>query len=113
MGGSGGTNGSIRIYTKKTYVAKQSPNLIKSKSLIIKGGFQPLLEYENPKYVSYSNESFLKYGTIDWIPNVYTDENGNFEFTIPHFNQEKIKLNIQGIDNFGQLYYNNFEIDVK
>lgn len=113
MGGSGGTNGSIRIYTKKTYVAKQSPNLIKSKSLIIKGGFQPLLEYENPKYVSYSNESFLKYGTIDWIPNVYTDETGNFEFTIPHFNQEKLKINIQGIDNFGQLYYNNFEIDVK
>ncbi len=71
------------------------------------------MEYENPKYVSYSNESFLKYGTIDWIPNVYTDETGNFEFTIPHFNQEKLKINIQGIDNFGQLYYNNFEIDVK
>lgn len=113
MGGNGGSNGSIRIYTKKTYVTKLSPNLIKSKSLIIKGGFQPLLEFENPKYVSYSNESFLKYGTIDWIPNIYTDESGNFEFTIPHFNQEKIKINIQGIDNLGQLYYNNFEVNIK
>jgi hypothetical protein len=112
MGGDG-SNGSIRIYTKRTYGTNQNRNNIKSKSLIIKGGFQPLLEFENPKYVSYSGESFQKHGTIDWIPNIYTDENGNFEFTIPHFNQEKIKLNIQGIDNFGQLYYNNFEIDVK
>ncbi|WP_264549025.1 hypothetical protein [Flavobacterium sp. N2820] len=112
MGGDG-SNGSIRIYTKRTYGINQNRNNIKSKSLIIKGGFQPLLEFENPKYVSYSGESFQKHGTIDWIPNIYTDENGNFEFTIPHFNQEKIKLNIQGIDNFGQLYYNNFEIDVK
>lgn len=112
MGGDG-SNGSIRIYTKRTYGINQNRNNIKSKSLIIKGGFQPLLEFENPKYVSYSGESFQKHGTIDWIPNIYTDESGNFEFTIPHFNQEKIKLNIQGIDNFGQLYYNNFEIDVK
>lgn len=112
MGGDG-SNGSIRIYTKRTYGINQNRNNIKSKSLIIKGGFQPLLEFENPKYVSYSGESFQKHGTIDWIPNIYTDENGNFEFTIPHFNQEKIKLNIQGIDNFGQLYYNNFELDVK
>jgi hypothetical protein len=112
MGGDG-SNGSIRIYTKKTYGTNQNRNYIKSKSLVIKGGFQPLLEFENPKYVSYSGESFQKHGTIDWMPNIYTDESGNFEFTIPHFNQEKIKLNIQGIDNFGQLYYNNFEIDVK
>jgi len=111
--GGDGANGSIRIYTKKTYVAKQNPNLVKSKSLIIKGGFQPLLDFENPKYISYQDEAFQKYGTIDWIPNIYTDENGNFEFTIPHFNQEKLKINIQGIDNFGDVYFQNIELEIK
>ena len=109
--GNNSSGGTIRIYSKKTY--SRNKNNIKSKSLIIKGAFQPLLDFENPKYISYNSEAFKKFGTIDWIPNIYTDESGNFEFTIPHFNQEKLKINIQGIDNFGQLYYNNFEIDVK
>lgn len=111
--GNDGSNGAISIFSKKTFGSDKKGVNIKSKSMVIKDGFQDVRNFENAKYASYEAESFQKHGTVDWIPNVYTDESGNFEFTIPHFNQEKIKLNIQGIDNFGQLYYNNFEIEVK
>ena len=82
-------------------------------SILITKGFQQLKSYKNPKYKDYTQDSFQKNGTIDWISNIYTNENGTFNFTIPHFNQEKIRLNIQGIDNLGQLYYQNIIIDVK
>lgn len=111
--GNDGANGSIRIYTKKMIDYKPKALNIKSKPLIVKDGFQPTLEFENPKYASYNGDAFENYGTIDWIPNIYTDENGNFEFEIPHFNQNKVIINIQGIDNMGQLYNENFTIDVK
>lgn len=112
MGGDG-SNGSIRIYTKKTSGIKQNANMVKSKTLNIKGGFQPLMNFENQKYTDYKSDSFKKYGTIDWEPNIYTNENGEFEVTIPHLNQEEILINIQGIDNLGEVYYKNFYVKVE
>jgi hypothetical protein len=111
--GNDGSNGVIRIYSKKIIANKVKPASIKSKSLEIKNGFQPYFEFENPKYLSYNNEGFEKHGTIDWIPSIYTNEDGTFEFTIPYFEQKDVILNIQGIDNKGQLYFENITIDVK
>jgi hypothetical protein len=110
--GDNGINGSIRIYRKKGFYSPPRTNEVKSKSILITKGFQQLKSYKNPKYKDYKQDSFQKNGTIDWISNIYTNENGTFNFTIPHFNQEKIRLNIQGIDNLGQLYYQNIIIDV-
>jgi hypothetical protein len=111
--GNDGSNGVIRIYSKKIVANKVKPASIKSKSLEIKNGFQPYFEFENPKYLSYNNEGFEKHGTIDWIPSIYTNEDGTFEFTIPYFEQKEVLLNIQGIDNKGQLYFENITIEVK
>ncbi|MFN7043784.1 MAG: hypothetical protein ACK4M1_01195 [Flavobacterium sp.] len=111
--GNDGSNGSIRIYSKKIIANKTKPTQIKSKSLEIKNGFQPYFEFENPKYLSFNNEGFEKHGTIDWIPSIYTNEDGTFEFTIPYFEQKEVLLNIQGIDNKGQLYFENITIEVK
>ncbi|MQP25483.1 hypothetical protein GFJ94_10440 [Flavobacterium sp. LMO8] len=111
--GSDGANGSIRIYTKKTTAFKEKPNQIKSKPIVVKNGFQPYTDYENPKYLIHSGEAFENYGTIDWIPNIYTNEKGEFEFSTPHFGQKEVTINIQGIDNNGQLYNENFVIEVK
>ena len=111
--GSDGSNGSIRIYTKKITDIKPKANQIKSKPVIVKNGFQPYYEYENPKYLTFEGEAFENYSTIHWIPNIYTDEKGEFEFTIPVFGQKELILNIQGIDNKGQLYYENFSFEVK
>ena len=101
------------VNSKKIIANKTKPTQIKSKSLEIKNGFQPYFEFENPKYLSFNNEGFEKHGTIDWIPSIYTNEDGTFEFTIPYFEQKEVLLNIQGIDNKGQLYFENITIEVK
>ena len=84
---------------------------VKSKSLVVKNGFEKLIPYENPKYIDYQNSAFNKYGTIHWEPSIYTNEKGEFEFTFPHFNQKEIILNIQGIDNQGDFYSENITIN--
>jgi hypothetical protein len=111
--GDNGINGSIRIYRKKGYYSPPRANEIKSKSILITKGFQPLKTFKNSTYENYSDLAFQKNGTIAWIPNIYTDEEGNFSFSLPHLNQKQININIQGIDNFGQLYYQNIIIEVK
>lgn len=111
--GDNGINGSIRIYRKKGFYSPPRTNEVKSKSILITKGFQQLKSYKNLNYENYTQDNFQKNGTIHWIPNIYTNESGNFNFTIPHFDQEKIILNIQGIDNLGQLYYQNIIINVK
>ena len=104
-------NGSIRIYRKKN--TEFSSNLkSKSKTLLIKDGFQKEIPFKNPIYANYKDQAFIKHGSIDWIPNVYTDENGNFEFKIPTLNQDKLLLNIQGIDDEGNFYYENIQVEV-
>ncbi|CAM3679916.1 hypothetical protein FLGE108171_10330 [Flavobacterium gelidilacus] len=103
--------GVIRIYTKSK-TGKMKEEVINSKSIIISNGFQKEIAYKNPQYITYSNLSFRKYGTIDWIPNIFTDENGEFEFKIPTLEQKSILLNIQGLDNEGNFYYENIEIEV-
>ena len=110
--GDNGINGSIRIYRKKGYYSPPRANEIKSKSILITKGFQPLKTFKNSTYENYSDLAFQKNGTIAWIPNIYTDEEGNFSFSLPHLNQKQINVNIQGIDNFGQLYYQNSIIEV-
>lgn len=109
--GMSSPSGTIRIYTKKQFggIANEKIN---SKSLIIKDGFQREIPFKNPKYSYYENQAFKKYGTINWIPNLYTNTSGDFEFTIPILNQKSVLVNIQGIDNEGNFYYENIVIDV-
>ncbi|CAM3679862.1 hypothetical protein FLGE108171_10325 [Flavobacterium gelidilacus] len=109
--GMSSPSGTIRIYTKKQFggIANEKIN---SKSLTIKDGFQKELPFKNPKYSYYENQAFKKYGTINWIPNLYTNTSGDFEFTIPILNQKSVLVNIQGIDNEGNFYYENIVIDV-
>lgn len=100
--GINGSNGVIRIYTKP--VASSLSNIkIKSKSYVIKNAFQPYVPYSNPKFNSIFDESFVKFGTIHWIPNINTDDKGEFKFSIPNLQQKKIKVIIEGITSDGKL----------
>ncbi|WP_320815298.1 hypothetical protein [Flavobacterium sp.] len=105
--GMDGMNGSIRIYRKIQFTESVSSVKVKSKSLVIKNGFEKLISYANPKYIDYQSSSFSQYGTLHWEPSIYTNEIGEFEFSFPHFNQKEIILNIQGIDNQGDFYSEN------
>ena len=97
-----GTSGTINIYSKKT---SQISNIIKDKSqaLYVKNGFQNLTSFENVKYDSVKDAGFISYGTIDWKQNIFTDEQGNFRFSIPNLYQSKVKITMEGITNEGQL----------
>ncbi|MGV7107042.1 hypothetical protein [Flavobacterium sp. U410] len=102
--GMNGANGSIRIYTKIGYEKSSDPT-VKSDKVQVKKGFQKAVSFKNIEYQDYDNDAFKKYGVIDWKDNIFTDENGNFEFSFPHFGLDEFYLDIQGLDNFGNFYH--------
>lgn len=103
--------GSIKIYTRKDIpVSKKNiPGIIGVK---ITSGFQHEKVFSNPYTSDFKLESFKKHGTIDWIPNVSTDIDGNFEFKFPKLDQDNVVMNIQGIDSEGNLYFENIILEL-
>lgn len=101
-GGTGTSGGIIRIYMKKIINSNSTFN-IKSQSLAITNGFQPIKKFQNPKYASFNDDGFKKFGTIHWEPKIVIDQNGNFNFSIPNYYQESVKVIIEGISSNGQL----------
>ncbi|ESU23341.1 hypothetical protein FEDK69T_15030 [Flavobacterium enshiense DK69] len=101
-GGMDAANGIIRIYTKKTFGSNPRTR-INSQSFLVKNGFEKLKQFTNPKYTSYSDEGFVDFGTIHWEPNVETDENGIFKFSIPNYYVKTVKVVIEGIATDGQI----------
>lgn len=112
-GGSidGAVYGIIRIYTKKTFSSAANIR-VKSGSITVKNGFQPVPEYENP-YVEYKSDAFRKLGAIDWQPRVKTDADGNFELSVPNLDQEELYLWIEGIGSAGEQISHSVLLPVK
>lgn len=107
-----GELGTIRIYLRRDL----NFDKIKTRGLkvnLITNGFEKEKPFSNPYDSNFNFDSFKKHGTLHWIPNIYSDNEGNFEFKIPILEQEKILLNIQGIDIDGTLYYQNIIINAK
>jgi hypothetical protein len=96
-------NGTIRIYSKTPGSYGKDYVKIKSKPFVVTNGFQRVTPYENPKYGNMADESFLKFGTIQWNPNVETDSEGLFRFSIPNLYQKTVKVVIEGISSDGRL----------
>lgn len=101
-GGSGASNGVIRIYSKKGF-SSINPIKIKSKSLLIQNGFQANKKFKNPKYSSFTDDGFKKFGTIDWKSRILVDENGNFKFSFPNYYDGSVKVIIEGISSEGKI----------
>ncbi|MEW5674965.1 hypothetical protein ABGT15_01470 [Flavobacterium enshiense] len=101
-GGMDAANGIIRIYSKTGVNGARSGIKIKSGSLLIDGGFQQATNFKTPKYTSFRNSGFNHYGTINWIPKVQTNENGDFTFAFPNLYQTSVKVIIEGISSDGQ-----------
>jgi hypothetical protein len=105
------TIGWIKIYTKRDVEMFKNNDALKT--ITISGGFEIEKKFTNPYVNSTQNQAFKKYGTIEWIPNINTDADGNFEFKIPKLEQKKVFLNLQGIDSVGNVYYENIILQVK
>jgi len=96
------SKGIIRIYSKKSY-GNNSFTTNKSQALVVKNGFQKYCQFENPKYDSVQDTGFMNFGTIDWKPTVTSDQNGNFQFSIPNLNQKKVKIIVEGMTSEGKM----------
>lgn len=101
-GGIDASNGVIKIFSKPI-TSKAGKAKLKAKMFTVKDGFQPYKSFTNPNYSNYHDDSFKKFGTIHWIPNINTDVNGNFKFSIPNLYQKTIKIVIEGISSDGKL----------
>lgn len=101
--GTRGLGGIIKVYSRKGYINKKQATQ-KTKEIIVENGFKKQHTFKNLTYTNYNHPTFKKIGAIHWSPKIYTDKNGDFEIKIPTLNQNQIKLNIQGIDNEGNVY---------
>lgn len=112
--GNDGMNGVISIFTKKgNPIEPAISNNKKNNFFYINDGFENVLNFTTSISNFPNIKLFEKYGSFDFINNLNTNDEGIFEIKTPHFNQEKILINIQGIDNLGQLYNENIEVEVK
>jgi hypothetical protein len=103
--------GFIKIYTKKNnFTLSTNP---KSESIFVKNGFQNYSPFTLPKYVSFTNNAFKRFGVINWIPSVETNENGSYRFSIPNMYQKSIRILIEGVSENGELYSDVREITIE
>ncbi|MBP9793612.1 MAG: hypothetical protein KBC56_06400 [Flavobacterium sp.] len=107
--GSAGANGIISIFTKKTYTGKKHAN-ITAKSYICKDGFTPSLPFKNNLNINFNDESFLNFGNIFWNVKTVTNQNGEFEISLPRINNGSIILVLDGINSTGQVISKTIDI---
>lgn len=92
--------GVVKIYTKQDY--KSKPIKGKSKNFVIKNGFCEPKNFTIPDYYNYTDDGFIKTGTIYWS-STYENETNAILFTIPTLNQIIIKIFIEGITEDGEF----------
>jgi len=92
--------GVIRIYLNK---GAKPVDKNTTPTIILKNGYSKIKPFKNVGYLSTKNEGFVNFGVINWIPNIMTDENGEFKFDIPKTGQKTIKLFIEGFSADGKL----------
>ncbi|WP_394749782.1 hypothetical protein [Spongiimicrobium salis] len=73
-------------------------------SLVVDNGFEPKKQFYTPKYPSYFDSSFQKYGVIHWAPEVITNNEGKAFFNIVNTGLEKMTLFIEGMGEDGSVF---------
>ena len=82
--------------------ARTSRNLFEKAHKSI--GFTKGKKYYKPNYYSTSNDIFKNYGAIYWAPNILLNKE-NLTLKMPHLNQDKIKVFIEGVTSNGSIIY--------
>ena len=82
--------------------ARTSRNLFEKANKSI--GFTKGKKYYKPNYYSTSNDIFKNYGAIYWAPNIVLNKE-NLTLKMPHLNQDKIKVFIEGVTSDGSIIY--------
>lgn len=102
--GMRGTGGVIKIFTRNTPLtptARTRRDSYVNQTPPI--GFSIAKEYYEPKYRSFSGETYQKFGAIDWRPNNRIPRRGPFNFIVKHKDVKAITMFIEGISKDGSL----------
>lgn len=94
--------GIIKIYMKTDYSYRQKKTT--DSFFIIDQAFETIEPFKNSDYTStYDDKGFENFGIIDWHPNIMTDENGKFSFSIPKLYFGPVKILIEGFGANGKI----------
>lgn len=69
----------------------------------IEQGFEVTKNFYAPLYTTYYNDLFERFGVVHWEPEIRIDANGG-SFKILNTGLEALKICIEGMDGFGNLY---------
>ncbi|UKJ07276.1 hypothetical protein [Solitalea lacus] len=108
MLGFKGGNGSINIVTRRAPIDWGPEGISSSRNFQVKGYAKPVAFY-TPKYsLPPQSETFQKYATLFWKPDVQTDSTGKaqFRFSLPKEIKEII-VRTEGISANGTIYFEN------
>jgi hypothetical protein len=105
-----GSGGILRIYTSPKLISGRKPRIAgQAYNLPLK--FASNKKYYVPKYQTYNDAFYKAYGTVDWKPELKSDENGSYHFSIAK-PQIPISLFIEGMVNNGSFFYDEKTIDL-
>ncbi|MBC2843699.1 hypothetical protein [Winogradskyella flava] len=104
-----GSGGILRIYTNPKLDPEGPREIGQTYELPLK--FAASKTFYVPKYKYYNDEFYLKYGTVDWKPQINSGADGNFDFKIKKPNVP-IKLFIEGIANDGSFIFEEKSISL-
>ncbi|MEM6687090.1 MAG: hypothetical protein AAF617_15020, partial [Bacteroidota bacterium] len=102
--GMRGVGGVIKIFTRKDPLTPTTT--IRRDSY---AGYTPPIgfsvpkQYYEPKYRSYTSDTYQRFGAIDWRPNNRIPRRGPFNFTVKHKDTKAITMFIEGISRDGSL----------
>ncbi|PTX58529.1 hypothetical protein C8N46_11319 [Kordia periserrulae] len=107
------TTGVIKIYSRQTPLFKKSGNTAVYLSAQSPETFETGKKYYAPKYASYLNPIFQKYGTVSWLPMVELNTKDATVFKIYDTYTKNITLFIEGISESGQLISERKTIQIR
>ena len=91
----------VFTYSGEEFKKIQADNM---NSVTIPIGFAVEKEYYAPKYPSYTNQSYVKFGAISWISDISLQPNETKLIQVNAYYPEEMKLFIEGATQNGKLY---------
>ncbi len=65
-----------------------------------------------PKYNSYTDNFYKKYGVVDWLPLNKIDENGNLNLDIKNIKTDKLTLFFEGVSADGEFIFDKKTVEI-
>jgi hypothetical protein len=103
--------GKVSIYTKTGFASNQTKEKTATAfEFNVTKGFQKIRPFKNKTYLSTTDYGFQNFGIHYWTPFIESNEKG-LVAEIERLNDEPLRLQIQGIDMEGKLYYIDTKVE--